>query len=72
MSGMKYLQVVKRTGMTGKNRFSRGNGVHRAEADRSSAPTVDKMEEMIGSFGPQKEPYTKIVSSSVVENWCES
>ncbi|KAI5450490.1 rho GDP dissociation inhibitor [Naganishia albida] len=40
VSGMKYLQVVKRTGMT-----------------------VDKMEEMIGSFGPQKEPYTKIFAA---------
>ncbi|KAJ9110928.1 hypothetical protein QFC19_001437 [Naganishia cerealis] len=40
VSGMKYLQVVKRAGMT-----------------------VDKMEEMIGSFGPQKDAHTKIFAS---------
>jgi hypothetical protein len=35
------------------------------KANRALA-TVDKMEEMIGSFGPQKEPYTKIVSNAVI------
>ncbi|KDN52758.1 putative Rho GDP-dissociation inhibitor 1 [Tilletiaria anomala UBC 951] len=36
LSGLKYLHVVKRTGVT-----------------------VDKLEEMIGSYGPRPEPYTK-------------
>lgn len=36
LSGLKYLHVVKRAGMT-----------------------VDKLEEMIGSYGPRAEPYTK-------------
>lgn len=36
LSGLKYLHVVKRAGIT-----------------------VDKLEEMIGSFGPRPEPYTK-------------
>ncbi|UZJ53785.1 hypothetical protein CBS101457_003105 [Exobasidium rhododendri] len=36
LSGLKYLHVVKRAGVT-----------------------VDKLEEMIGSFGPRPEPYTK-------------
>jgi Rho GDP-dissociation inhibitor len=39
VSGLKYLQVVKRAGMT-----------------------VDKTEAMLGSYGPQQEEYTKIVS----------
>lgn len=37
--GLKYLQVVKRKGIT-----------------------VDKTEEMIGSYGPAGEPYEKKVS----------
>lgn len=36
LSGLKYLHVVKRAGVT-----------------------VDKMEEMIGSYGPRTEPYVK-------------
>ncbi|GHJ89150.1 hypothetical protein NliqN6_5552 [Naganishia liquefaciens] len=40
VSGMKYLQVVKRAGMT-----------------------VDKMEEMIGSYGPQQEAHVKIFAA---------
>jgi Rho GDP-dissociation inhibitor len=40
VSGLKYLQVVKRAGMT-----------------------VDKTEAMLGSYGPQQEEYTKIVSA---------
>jgi len=39
VSGLKYLQVVKRAGLT-----------------------VDKTEAMLGSYGPQQEEYTKIVS----------
>jgi hypothetical protein len=36
VTGLKYLQVVKRAGVT-----------------------IDKTDEMIGSYGPQAEPYTK-------------
>jgi len=36
LSGLKYLHVVKRAGVT-----------------------VDKLEEMIGSYGPRPEPYEK-------------
>ncbi|TIA84087.1 hypothetical protein E3P92_00275 [Wallemia ichthyophaga] len=36
ISGLRYVQVVKRTGMT-----------------------VDKMEEMVGSYGPSQNPYEK-------------
>nr|XP_031864060.1 uncharacterized protein CI109_000704 [Kwoniella shandongensis]KAA5531132.1 hypothetical protein CI109_000704 [Kwoniella shandongensis] len=40
VSGLKYLQVVKRSGMK-----------------------VDKTEAMLGSYGPQEKPYTKIFAS---------
>ncbi|WVQ80055.1 hypothetical protein IAT38_002156 [Cryptococcus sp. DSM 104549] len=40
VSGLKYLQVVKRAGVK-----------------------VDKTEAMLGSYGPQAEPYTKIFAS---------
>ncbi|KAK8854709.1 hypothetical protein IAR55_003448 [Kwoniella newhampshirensis] len=40
VSGLKYLQVVKRSGMK-----------------------VDKTEAMLGSYGPQETPYTKIFAS---------
>ncbi|KAE8541777.1 hypothetical protein D1P53_001950 [Cryptococcus gattii VGV] len=40
VSGLKYLQVVKRSGLT-----------------------VDKTEAMLGSYGPQQEPYTKVFAS---------
>ncbi|ORY35499.1 rho GDP-dissociation inhibitor [Naematelia encephala] len=40
ISGLKYLQVVKRSGLK-----------------------VDKTEAMLGSYGPQPEPYTKIFAS---------
>ncbi|UOH82943.1 hypothetical protein LQV05_005656 [Cryptococcus neoformans] len=40
ISGLKYLQVVKRSGIT-----------------------VDKTEAMLGSYGPQQEPYTKVFAS---------
>ena len=43
VSGLKYLQVVKRTGVT-----------------------VDKTEAMLGSYGPQQDDYTKIVSYSIL------
>lgn len=36
LSGLKYIHVVKRAGLT-----------------------VDKLEEMIGSYGPRSDPYTK-------------
>ncbi|WWD19146.1 hypothetical protein CI109_103604 [Kwoniella shandongensis] len=42
VSGLKYLQVVKRSGMK---------------------DTVDKTEAMLGSYGPQEKPYTKIFAS---------
>ncbi|WOO77295.1 Rho GDP-dissociation inhibitor [Vanrija pseudolonga] len=37
VSGLRYIQVVKRTGIT-----------------------VDRIEHMLGSYGPQPEPYTKV------------
>ncbi|WVN86337.1 uncharacterized protein L203_101500 [Cryptococcus depauperatus CBS 7841] len=40
VSGLQYIQVVKRAGIT-----------------------VDKTEVMLGSYGPQPEPYTKIFAS---------
>ncbi|AAW44709.2 Rho GDP-dissociation inhibitor 1, putative [Cryptococcus deneoformans JEC21] len=40
VSGLKYLQVVKRSGIT-----------------------VDKTEAMLGSYGPQPEPFTKVFAS---------
>lgn len=54
---MKYLQVVKRAGMTGERR----NINSEATSDSDDLFTVDKMEEMIGSYGPQKEAHVKIV-----------
>ncbi|EPQ27639.1 uncharacterized protein PFL1_04777 [Pseudozyma flocculosa PF-1] len=41
LSGLKYVQVVKRAGVT-----------------------VDRMEEMIGSYGPRAEPYEKKFASN--------
>ncbi|PWN53691.1 E set domain-containing protein [Violaceomyces palustris] len=41
LSGLKYVQVVKRAGVT-----------------------VDRMEEMIGSYGPKAEPYEKNFASN--------
>ncbi|WVR09543.1 hypothetical protein IAU60_006612 [Kwoniella sp. DSM 27419] len=40
VSGLKFIQVVKRAGVT-----------------------VDRSEEMIGSYGPQEAPYTKVFPS---------
>jgi Rho GDP-dissociation inhibitor len=58
VSGMKYLQVVKRAGMTGKWRKDNDGAF-----PNPGIRIVDKMEEMIGSYGPQKEAHVKIVSS---------
>lgn len=58
---MKYLQVVKRAGMTGESTWSFRIPDFPLLSYGLFA-SVDKMEEMIGSFGPQKDAHTKIVS----------
>jgi Rho GDP-dissociation inhibitor len=52
VSGLKYLQVVKRSGMKGMSEY------------RCPLTIVDKMEAMLGSYGPNPagEVYTKIAS----------
>lgn len=56
VSGLKYLQVVKRAGVKGKSTSQR--------VTTSSSSTVDKTEAMLGSYGPQTQTYEKIVRVS--------
>lgn len=55
VSGLKYLQVVKRKGIRGKN----NNENMYAFLFIYLLLIVDKTEEMIGSYGPSADPYEK-------------
>lgn len=75
LSGLRYIHVVKRSGLTGelqcfvfaplRNIFKPSCVFFMLTVPRHSpclcffSCSVDKLEEMIGSFGPRGEPYTK-------------
>ncbi|KAF7722875.1 hypothetical protein EC973_002636 [Apophysomyces ossiformis] len=54
VSGLKYLQVVKRHGLRGEKSQRSNNQLRTSILD-----IVDKTEEMIGSYGPSAEAYEK-------------
>lgn len=63
VSGLKYIQAAKRAGMTGAFRVLPVQrspcGARDTDPGSCRIRTVDKLESMIGSYGPSPEPVTK-------------
>lgn len=53
VTGLRYIQVVRRAGINGRAALSP------LETSLTSSDAVDKLESMIGSYGPSADAVTK-------------